>query len=39
MPAIVPPGDELAIGHEFPDCEQDHQYGDTILLTVANSGS
>src|SRR5216684_7469179 len=26
MPAIVPPGDEIAIGHEFPGSKQDHQY-------------
>jgi hypothetical protein len=26
MPAIVPPVDEIAIGHQFPGCKQDHQY-------------
>src|SRR5438105_3553538 len=26
MPTIVPPGDEIAIGHQLPGAEQDHQY-------------
>jgi hypothetical protein len=39
MPAIIPLGDEIAIGHQFPGCKQSTNIPDTTLFTVADTDS
>jgi hypothetical protein len=39
MPAIIPLGDEIAIGHQFPGCKQSTNIPDTTPFTVADTDS